>query len=89
METVILWIQLSVPLDLTIWCVLASLEPCKRNAVCNEKYKQGTAVRHDKYVFLLEGAPHKKIQRKGEKKKSRQNHVLKEISAGPGARLMF
>jgi len=46
-------------------------------------------VRHDKYVFLLEGAPHKKIQRKEEKEKSRQNHVQKEISAGPGARLMF
>lgn len=48
-------------------------------------------MRHDKYVFLLEGAPHKKIQRKEGKKKekSRQNHVQKEISAGPGARLMF
>lgn len=89
--TGIFGIQLNVPLSLTIWLVcVGQPEPFKRNAVCNEKYKQGTAVRHDKYVFLLEGAPHKKIQRKEEKKeKSRQNHVQKDISAGPGIRLMF
>lgn len=52
----------------------AGVKPGECNAVCNEKYKQGTAVKHDKYVFPLEGVTLKKIQKN---------------SAGPVTRLMF
>lgn len=48
---------------------LAPADAC--NAVCNEKSKQRTAVRHDRNVFPLEGAPCKKKSRK--KKRIRRN----------------
>lgn len=53
------------------WLVLRLAPAHACNAVCNEKSKQGTAVRHDRNVFPLEGAPRKK--KRGEKKERRRN----------------
>lgn len=38
------------------------------NTVCKEKTKQGTALRHDRNVFPLEGAPKKSSERQNENK---------------------
>ena len=55
------------------WFVLRPAPAHACNAVCNEKSKQGTAVRHDRNVFPLEGAPRKKKRRGREKKKREKN----------------
>lgn len=58
------------------------------NAVCNEKSKQGTAVRHDRNVFLLDSVPRKNRKRRRKRKKRRNNikkrrRVQKESCFGP------
>lgn len=68
------------------WLVLWPAPAHACNAVCNEKSKQGTAVRHDRNVFPLEGAPKKKkkIEKKEELEEAlRQSCVQKERSLGP------
>lgn len=61
------------------------------NAVCNEKSKQGTAVRHDRNVFPLEGAPCKKKKEEKKNKKKRWGRVVSRRSAhlGQSGRLML
>lgn len=54
------------------------------NAVCNEKSKQGTAVRHDRNVFPLEGASREK--KRGEKKRIRRNVAAQLCPEGALAR---
>lgn len=65
------------------WLVLWPAPAHACNAVCNEKSKHGTAVRHDRNVFPLEGAPCKKKRRKRIREKLRQSWVQKECSFGP------
>lgn len=48
----------------------ASAHAC--NAVCNEKSKQGTALRHDRNVFPLEVVPRKRMGGKKKEKKKKK-----------------
>lgn len=67
------------------WLVLWPAPAHACNAVCNEKSKQGTALRHDRNLFPLEGASwqkKKKKRQKKEKSKRRQRCVQKERSLG-------
>lgn len=68
------------------WLVLRPAPAHACNAVCNEKSKQGTAVRHDWNVFPLEGAPRKKKRREKKEEEEEtlsQSCVQKECSLGP------
>lgn len=68
------------------WLVLWPGPAHACNAVCNEKSKQGTAVRHDRNVFPLEGAPKKKKEKRKKEEWEetlRQSYVQKEHSLGP------
>lgn len=74
------------------WLVLRPAPAHACNAVCNEKSKQGTAVRHGRNVFLLEGAPCKK--KKGKKKKNKKKRWGRDVSRrsahlGQSGRLML
>lgn len=62
------------------WLVLWPAPAHACNAVCNEKSKQGTAVRHDRNVFPLERAREKKERRE---ETLRRSCVQKECSLRP------